>query len=34
MKQGDIPYGLIPGYEQGIVIFVSKVIELLGKKSS
>ncbi len=34
MKQGDIPYGLIPGYEQGIVIFVSKVIELLDKKSS
>lgn len=32
MKSGDIPDGLIPGYEQTIVLFIDKAIEILNSK--
>lgn len=32
MKSGDIPTGLIPGYEQEIVLFMDKAIEMLYSK--
>ncbi|HMT02623.1 MAG TPA: MerR family transcriptional regulator [Burkholderiales bacterium] len=32
MKSGDIPKGLIPGYEQEIVLFMDKAIGILYKK--
>ena len=32
MKSGDIPEGLIPGYEQEIVLFMNKAIGILYSK--
>ena len=32
MKSGDIPDGLIPGYEQETVLFMSNVIEILFRR--
>ena len=31
MKSGDIPDGLIPGYEQETVLFISNVIDILSR---
>ena len=32
MKSGDIPAGLIPGYEQEIVLFMNQAIGILYSK--